>query len=275
MAVVLSLLSALAYGVSDFLGGLLSKASGPWRVTAIGQATSTLCVTAAALFVAGSPLSSDFGWGALGGVGSGLGAAFLYRGLASAKMSVVAPISAVGTALLPVAVGVGLGERPSSLTAVGIALAFPAIALISIVRDPGPSHRGGVLDGVLAGIGFGILFISLGQVGDDSGLWPLAVMYLASTIAVVGVAAALRESVLPRSRADWRALVLGPIGVVAVLAFHEATQHGLLTVVSVIAALYPASTVLLAAVVLHERVTRWQGLGLALAVGAVSLVALG
>lgn len=275
MAILLSLVSAVAYGVSDFLGGILTRSSGPWRVATMGQASSTICTAVIAGFAAGTATRADLWWGTAAGVGSGLGAAFLYRGLATAKMSVVAPISAVGSALLPVAVGLAGGERPAALALWGIALAFPAIALISVVRDPDPSHRGGVLDGVLAGIGFGVLFVALGQMSEGAGLWPLVVMYGCSTVAVVVVAAALHESVLPRGPADWRALALGPIGVVAVVAFYVATQHGLLSIVSVIAALYPASTVLLAAVLLHERVTRWQGVGLVLAASAVTLVALG
>ena len=185
------------------------------------------------------------------------------------------PISAIGSALLPVVVGLALGERPSTLAVLGIVVAFPAIALISIVRDPDPSHRGGVLDGVLAGIGFGVLFIGLGQISDEAGLWPLTAMYLCSTVAVLVVAGMYRQDVLPRTRADWNATMLGPIGVAAVIAFYYATKHGLLSVVSVITALYPASTVLLAAILLKERVTAWQGLGLAFAVAAVTLVALG
>lgn len=275
MAVLLSLISALAYGVSDFLGGIFTKRSGPWRIATVGQASSTVCVGVMALLVAGSPTGVDFAWGALAGLGSGLGAAFLYRGLANAKMSVVAPISAVGSALLPVVIGLALGERPSGLALIGIVLAFPAIALISIVRDPDPAHRGGVLDGVLAGTGFGVLFVALGQMSPDAGLTPLAGMYLCSTLAVIAVAVVLREEFVPREPAHWRGALLGPIGVVAVVAFYEATHHGLLSVVSVIAALYPASTVLLAALLLKERVTAWQGLGLAFAVAAVTLVALG
>src|SRR5690606_26888555 len=145
VAVLLSLLSACAYGVSDFLGGIFARRSTAWQVATTGQASSTLCITLAALVVAGAPVGTDFAWGALAGTGSGLGAAFLYRGLAGATMSVVAPISAVGCALLPVLAGLALGERPTPTAAVGIVLAFPAIALISFVRDPDPGHRGGVL----------------------------------------------------------------------------------------------------------------------------------
>lgn len=275
IAVVFSLLSALAYGISDFLGGIFTKATSPWKVATIGQLSSTVCVAVAAPFIVGSPVAGDFGWAALAGLGSGLGGAFLYRGLARAKMSVVAPISAVGCALIPVAVGLAIGERPSMLALIGIAAAFPAIWLISRRSDNDPSHHGGIVDGVLAGIGFGVMFVALAQVDDEAGLWPITLMYAVSTTAVAIVAMATGERPLPAGRSGWAPVMLGPVGVFAVLTFWAATGHGLLSVVSVITALYPASTVLLAAMILHERVQRTQGFGLLLAALAVACVAAG
>lgn len=275
MAIALSLLSALAYGVSDFLGGIFTRHSSPWRIATIGQLSSTLCVAIIAPFFAGTPTIWDFVFGALAGIGSGIGAAFLYRGLATAKMSVVAPISAVGAALIPVFVGFGLGDRPSILAIGGIVIAFPAIALISITRHAPVAHRSGVLDGVAAGVGFGFLFVFLGQVGPNAGQWPIAVMYVFSALSVVVLAMFLHEPWKPHARSDWWGLTLGPIGALAAIAFYVATNYGLLSIVSVISALYPASTVLLAALVLKERIQPLQAIGIFLAVVAVSLVALG
>ncbi len=279
MAVLLSLLSALSYGVSDFLGGLFSKRSGPWQTAVVGQTSSTVCTVAVALFIAGDPVGSDWVWGVVGGAGSGVGAAFLYRGLAGGRMSVVAPLSAVVCALLPVAVGLVTGDRPSALALAGIVVAFPAIALVSrVVEEDAASeaaHRGGVVDGVVAGLGFGVLFVALGQVRDDAGLWPLAVAQGAAAVVVVLLAVALREAWVPRDRLAWRAVVMGPLGATATTAFLLATREGLLSVVSVISSLYPATTVLLATLVLKERIQAWQGVGLALAASAVTLVALG
>jgi uncharacterized membrane protein len=278
VAVVLSLLSALAYGVSDFLGGVFSKRSGPWQVATVGQTSSTVCTAAVASFVAGSTVGSDWGWALLGGVGSGIGTAFLYRGLAGGRMSVVAPLSAVVCALLPVVVGLVTGDRPSALALGGILVAFPAIALVSRVVEEDAAaalaHRGGVVDGVLAGLGFGVLFVALGQVGEDAGLWPLVSAQAASAVTIVVVAVVLRQPWVPREAA-WRAVVMGPLGATATTAFLLATREGLLSVVSVISSLYPATTVLLATLVLKERIQAWQGVGLALAATAVTLVALG
>jgi len=274
MAIVLSLLSALAYGISDFLGGIFAKRSTPWQVAVVGQSSSAACAVAATCIVGWHASSMDLTNGAIAGLGGGAGVAFLYRGLSTARMSVVAPLSAVGAAMIPVAFGLITGERPSWLAAAGIVIAFPAIALISKVIDEDPSHRGGVVDGILAGIGFGVLFTFLGRASDDSGLAPLAMSQMTSVVTVIAMAAALRQVWLP-DRTSLRAVVMGPLGSGAQGAFLYATHHGLLSIVSVISSLYPASTVLLAAVVLRERVHRAQGIGLALAALAVSLVALG
>lgn len=275
MAIVFSLISALAYGISDFLGGLFAKKASPWQVAVVGQTSSTFFSLVAAYFVAGSPTGRDMAYGALAGLGGGFGVVFLYRGLATARMGVVAPLSAIGTALLPVAVGLATGDRPSTLALLGIIFAFPAIVLISRVVDDNPAHRGGVLDGILAGLGFGALFVFLGQVGDDAGLYPLAASQAASVVAVVAMAMVLRQGWVPRDPGSWKAVMMGPLGATAQAAFLYATHHGLLSVVSVISSLYPASTVLLAAVLLREKIHGWQGVGLVFAVLAVALVAAG
>ncbi len=275
MAIVFSLISALSYGVSDFLGGIFAKRSSPWQVAIVGQTSSGFFSLIAALLIAGSPTSRDLAFGALAGLGGGFGVAFLYRGLSTARMGVVAPLSAIGTALLPVGVGLATGDRPSSLAVIGIVCAFPAIVLISRVVDENPSHRGGVIDGILAGIGFGALFVFLGQVGEEAGLFPLVMSQMTSVLAVIVTATVLRQAWLPRTRAPWIAVTMGPLGATAQGAFMYATHHGLLSVVSVISSLYPASTVLLAAVILREKIHGWQGVGLVFAALAVALVAAG
>ena len=275
MAIVLALLSALAYGVSDFLGGIFSKKASPWQVAVVAQMSSTTFNALAALVVGGSPQASDWRWAVLAGLSAGIGAVFLYRGLAGARMGVVAPLSAVGCALVPVTVGLATGDRPSTLAVIGIICAFPAMYLISLVVDEDPTHRGGVVDGILAGLGFGLLFVFIGQMSDDSGLMPLALAQAFAVLGVIALAVALRQPFVSRTREPWRAVVMGPLGAMATGAFLYATHHGLLSVVSVIAALYPAGTVVLATILLRERIHAWQGVGLAFAVAAVTLVALG
>jgi drug/metabolite transporter (DMT)-like permease len=284
MAVLLALLSALAYGVSDFVAGALSRHTSAWSVAVVGQASSLVCVAALAPFVGGHPAPSDFAWALVAGTGGGAGAGFLYRGFAAGRMAVVAPVSGVGAAVVPVLAGVVAGERPELLVWLGILVALPGIWLVATppaeARAPGPGGTAGaaplaagLVDGVLAGLAFGGLFAALGQIPQSAGWWPLALTQGVAIPVVVALAVALREPWLPRGRTVRWALGMGPLGATATGAFLLAAQQGYLTVTGVIASLYPAGTVLLATVVLHERVHRAQAAGLALCAVAVVLVA--
>ena len=279
MVVLLALGAALAYGLSDFVGGLLSRRTSPWAIAIVGQAVATVLTLALAVAGGGDPEPADWWWSALAGVGSGAGAGFLYRGLAAGRMGVVAPVSAVGAALVPVLVGLGTGERPSLLTWVGVVCAFPAIWLVSrtddVPSEPSASGSSGFVDGVLAGLGFGLLFAALGQVPDTAGLGPLTLTQGVSVLATMVLAVGLREAWVPRDSWVLGGVGVGVLGTAAALLFQLATQTGLLTIAAVVTSLYPALTVLLATVVLRERIGRTQGVGLALAAAAVSLVAAG
>ena len=284
MAVVLALVSAFSFGLSDFIGGLVSRRASAWSVAVVVQSASAVSTALLALVVAGSPTPADFAWALLAGSGSGVGVGFLFRGLATGRMSVVAPLSAVGAALVPVALGFGLGERPGTLVSLALVAAFPGIWLVaSGEQSPTPGadrvdrtagSSAGVVDGLLAGLGFGVMFSALGQVPDGAGFWPLAVSQLVSAVAAAVLATAMRASWRP-GRASWRAAPAGPLSAVAVLCFQLATQSGLLTVSSVLASLYPAATVVLAMLVLRERLHRAQVVGLALCGATVTLVAIG
>lgn len=269
------------YGLSDFAGGFLSRRTSVWSVAVVTQITAMVLIGAAALLMPGRPTGGELVWGAVAGIGTGIGTAFLYRGLAGGRMGVVAPLSAVGAALLPVAVGLATDERPTALAWAGIAIAFPAIWLVSTSADPvdvaGRRHAlgEGVLDGLLAGLGFGVMFSALGQVTDTAGLGPLAVGEVVSIVAVVGLATVMHKPWLPRDRDSWGGVLVGSLAAAATVLFLFATQSGLLTVASVLSSLYPAFTVLLAATLLRERVHRAQGVGLILAIVAVALVAAG
>ena len=275
MVVVLSLVAAVAYGLSDFVGGLVSRRTSAWAVAFTGNAAAFAGAVVLALLVDGSPTRTDLLWGALAGVGTGAGGAFLYRGLAAGRMGVVAPISAVGAALLPVCVGVATGERPALLVWLGIAAAVPGIWLVS--REPGGSGdlAAGILDGVLAGLGFGLLFAAMGQVPEEAGFSPLALSQAVAMVCVALTAAALGGRWLPHERSQAWGVVAGLLATAAVVAFLLATQTGLLTVASVVTSLYPAITIALAAAVLRERIHASQGIGLLLCGVAVGLVAAG
>jgi len=280
-AILLALASALAYGASDFGGGVLSGRLKPWTVALWGQLGALAVSSLVALLWSGSPTGTDLAWAALAGVGTGLGTAFLYRGLATGRMGVIAPVSGVFTAILPVVAGLAGGERPAGLAWAGILLALPAIWLVArtpeeLVDHPGVgSTAAGIRDGVLAGLGFGTSFAAIAQVPDSSGLWPVSLnMLVAAVVLVIGTLIA-REPLLARGRIALLTPIPGVLGAAALVLFLFASQQGHLTISAIIASLYPAGTVLLAALLLKERVHRAQGLGLGLCAIAVALVAAG
>jgi drug/metabolite transporter (DMT)-like permease len=278
IAVLFALAGAVGYGMSDFLGGLVSRRTTPWPVAFLACTGALLGSLVLAVARPGDPASSDFAWAALAGVGSGAGSGFLYRGLAAGRMGVVAPISAVGAAMVPVVAGVVGGERPATLVWAGILVALPAIWLVSREEPAAESGRvgaAGLLDGVTAGVGFGVLFAALGQVPASAGYWPLVLAQVMSVLAIVVAAIAFRTRWVPRRPIEWWGLLAGILASLAVLGFLAATDRGLLTVSAVLTSLYPAATVLLAMAVLRERVHRGQAVGLVLCVVTVVCVALG
>ena len=277
IAVVLALAGAVSYGVSDFIGGLASRRTTVWPVAVLSCLGSLLGALVVALAYPGAPTLADQAWGALAGVGAGAGTAFLYRGLAGGRMGVVAPVSGVGATLIPVLIGVAAGERPSALVWLGMLTAVPGIWLVSREETLGsaPAGGSGLVEGVLAGIGFGVLFAALGQVPEGAGLWPLCVCEVAAVVTTVVAALALGGDPRPRGGLEWWGLASGLLAAAAGVAFLLATHRGLLSVSAVLVSLYPAFTVLLAALVLRERIHRAQAWGLALCAAAVVLVAAG
>jgi drug/metabolite transporter (DMT)-like permease len=281
LAAALALASALSYGISDFAGGIFSKSRSVYTVAVASQLTAGLATALVAVLAGGAPNAADFGYGAAAGLGGAVGIVFLYRGLSRGRMGVVAPISGTGAALVPVVVGIASGESPSALVWLGIVLAFPAIYLIPQVdsslqpgssEPPRPSAAG---DGVVAGLGFGAEFALIGQIGDGAGFLPLTLMQvvIGGTIALAAIA--LRQPLLPRGPGKAPVFAFGLLGMAATVMFQLATRQGLLTVVSVIASLYPAATVAMAALFLGERIGRLQIIGLAFAAAAVVLISVG
>lgn len=283
MVIVFSLVSALGFGLADFIGGFGSKRAGnPWAVALLAQLVGSLVLLSIALNVAGTPVASDWGWALAGGALNGLGTAALYRGLSAGRMGVVAPVSAVGAATLPVLVGLLTGERPSTLVWLGIAIALPAIWLVA--REPeiariaaGASVTGssGFGDGILAGIGFGGLFCCLAQIPDSAGFGPVALNQFVAALVIAVLALLLQQPLLPRRAAVPFGITAGALASLSTGAFLLATQTGYLSVAAVITSLYPAATVLLAASLLRERIHGAQAVGLVFCLAAVSLVAAG
>ncbi|GAB3858864.1 DMT family transporter [Nocardioides maradonensis] len=280
MGILLALAAAAAYGLSDFVGGLASRRTSAWPVAFVASLTALLGAIALAAVEGIGPSGHTLLWGVLAGVGTGFGTTMLYRGLAAGRMAVVGPVSAVAAAVLPVAVGVTTGERPSALVWLGILLALPGIALAASAEEGEHPHDhshdvGAVRDGLLAGAGFGLSFVGLGHVPSTAGLWPFALSQGVSVLVIAGLATLLREHWRPTRTADAWGIAAGVLSCCAQLGFLLAARSTLLSVSSVLTSLYPAVTVLLAVAVLREHISPRQAIGLALCAGTVALVAAG
>ncbi len=276
----------MGYGVSDFVGGVASRRVAALRVVIVSYPFSLVIVLIVAPFVGGQISWVPILWGLASGVAGGLAVWWFYLALASGPMAVVSPLTAVLVAGIPVVAGFAIGERPGALAFVGIALALIAVLLVS--KESPDDTTGEVAGGremkftptvawltVGSGVTFALAFICLHQIGDGSGLWPLAASRASATAVVWCVALASGHFTLPHGSVLKLAAFVGILDVVANAALLYAYQGGLLSLVSVIASLYPAATVLLAMVMLGERVGRLQQVGMVVALGAVGLIALG
>ncbi len=275
MTVLLSLLAACSWGSGDFFGGVAARHG---RVTAVAWTAQLAGVPAVLLlapFVGGAPSGADLVWGTVAGVSGGLGLLFLYRGMAVAALGLVAPVAAIGTAVFPLLFGISVGERPAVLEVAGIALGLGAIWLVSYesAGRTGPALTG-LFYGIGAGAGFGGLLVGLSRIGEDGGIWPLAPTRLTGALVVLAIALAFRDPLVPR-RVSWPPILAAAfIGVFGNVFFLFASQRSLV-VAAVVGSLFPGATVLLARFVLNEVLTPPRLAGLAAAVGAVSLIALG
>lgn len=288
MAAVLALGSALVYGAADFLGGFATRRSPTLAVAAVSQLIGLLVLLAVLPFLPGEPIAADLRWGALAGVMGGGGIALFYRSLARGTMSVVAPVTATTSAAVPFLVGLALGERPSALALAGIGLALVAIGLISGAAAPFPVPQPaswwrrwrprslhGIGGAVGAGLAFGLFFVLIQRADPAAGLWPLVGARGGSFGLFVVAAIAGRRSLRPVAR-DLRIIAgAGALDMAANVLFLLAVQRGLLSIVAVLTALYPASTVVLAHLVLGERLARPQRIGLACAALGAALIVVG
>ncbi|MDX1448134.1 MAG: DMT family transporter [Acidimicrobiia bacterium] len=266
---VYAALAAVTYGASDFYGGVASRKAEATRVVLWSQVLGLVLVSVAAPVFGGGLRLVDLGWGAAAGVAGALGLVSLYRGLATGRAAVVAPMSGVLSGVVPATAGFILGERPSVLTLGGFALAAAAVWLVSGGKL---EEAAGFSLGAVAGLGFGLFFVFLAQVPETAGLWPL----LPARAASVGVLLAVRRGgSAPRlDRSTWG--LIGAVGVgdmAANVFILLAFQQGPLGEGAVVSSLYPAVTVLLSALILREPVRRMQWTGLGLAVVAMAMIA--
>lgn len=282
MEIVFAAGAAVVWGLGDFCGGRATRRMSPTAVTFSGQVLSLLPL-ALALWVLGDPPAGamSWAWGLLAGVGGFVGIALLYYCLANGSMSVVAPITAVVSALVPLAVGVAAGERPSALATGGILVALAAITLVTGAAGSASTAtpRRIVMLAVVSGASIGTSLAALDRAADDSGMWPLLAMRIMSislaAILLVGRGLGQGISSVSLRRIPRWALLAGVFDMTANILFVAATREGMLSLVAVTSSLYPASTIVLAMRIDRERVTRLQTTGILCAGVALALVALG
>lgn len=281
MAILLGLAAALTYGAGDFVGGLVTRRAPLFTVVLLSQVAGTgLLLVATPFFVESGPTASALAWGGASGAAGATGVLFLYKGLAGGRMSVVAPITSVEAAIVPVVWGLAAGERPALLALAGVVVALVAVLLVAGFEPAATAAprtgrlAPGVPEALVAGLAFGAFFILLDGAGDDTGLWPLLAgrtMSL-SVLTVLVVARRERISAAPGTRLP--IVTAGALDVAANLLYLLSTREGLLSIVAVLTSMYPASTILLARIVLGERMGRLQVAGLVLAVAGVAMMTL-
>lgn len=272
-APALGLASAASWGAGDFCGGLASKRAPLLGVLVVGYATGAALVAAAALLTGEpAPPAAALGWALAAGASGTVGLGALYRGLAVGRMAVVAPVSAVLSAALPVAWGAAAEGPPPAAKLAGFALALLGIWLVARPAGGAPDRRGLGL-ALLAGCGFGAFLVLMGRAGAAGPFWPLAAAR-ATSLAMVLAAAWLRGGAWSPPRGALPLVLLsGALDAGGNAAFVLASRAGRLDVAAVLSSLYPASTLLLAALLLRERVGLGQGLGIAAVLGAIALIA--
>jgi drug/metabolite transporter (DMT)-like permease len=294
VAYALALLSAISYGAADFLGGLAARGAATTTVVFVSQASGLIVLLALLPFLpAAAPQAADLWWGLGAGASGSIGVALLYRALAIGTMAVVAPTTAVCAVIVPVVAGVLLGQPPHGRAAIGILVALVAIVLVSQAKEAQPAVDGrresdggsprreglsppadarrGLGLSLLSGVAIGFFLLCLAQTSGDAGLWPLAA---ARALALLVFAPLALRSGLRRMarRALGIALGGGILDMVANALYLIAVREGPLAGVVTLSSLYPASTILLARVVLHERLRAVQIVGIVAALVAVVLI---
>ncbi|MDI1466401.1 DMT family transporter [Catellatospora sp. KI3] len=281
IAILLAGTSALVWGTADFCGGkavqqgAASVRGHSFSVTVVSQLCAIPMIAVFLLLVPGRLGVSALGWGAASGVAGLFGIVLLYQGLASGAMSVVAPITAVTSALVPLAGGLALGERPGAVPLAAAACAVLAIALVSLGPSAGASAVTPRVIGLALSSGafFGVFFLLLAQAGPSAGMWPLAGARLASIPIGLALLRPMGGTLVLRGRVLALTALAGCLDIAANGLYLLAANAGQLSIVAPIASLYPASTVLLALAVNGERLRAIQVAGLGLSATALILAA--
>jgi drug/metabolite transporter (DMT)-like permease len=280
VGVVFGLLAAFGFGTGDFLGGRASARVPARLALLMSQAVALVGAVLLVVLIHGEVGGADVRYGLAAGAANGAGLGLLYKGLATGRASLVAPITAVMGAVVPVTWGLVNGERPSGVVLAGVAIAVTAGALIAREADePGEEHGAAgtsVVLGLAAGALLGSSFVLFAHTHADSGMWPVLFARIAAiTLAGIAVLARPLAGSRPERDAVRLAALAGACDVAANAFVIAGIRRDLAVVVAPIAALAPGFTVLWAMTVLHERVAGAQRAGLALALAGLVLIAAG
>ena len=283
MVILLGLAAALLYGGGDFLGGMAARRTHVLTVLMLAETAGVIVALAAAAMSPGPAHQAGLAWGVSAGLVGGIGLIIFYIGLATGPMSVVAPVSGLVSTVLPVGVALAEGERPGPGVWAGAPLCLAAIVLASSAGDTSaarrPSHPGpgrAIAHGMASGASFGLFFLLIRNAGQSGELWPVAAGRIGELAVVLAAAAVARRSLRTSRTGGWLLLTAagaGVIDVVANICYVAATRTGMFGLAVVLASLYPGVTVLLARVVLGERLRWIQRAGLGLAAISILLVA--
>jgi drug/metabolite transporter (DMT)-like permease len=275
MTQLLALASAVLYGVADFAAGYASRVMPVWRVASWSQLLGLPTLALGLLIVPAEEVTgTDLVFGALGGIAGLAGLVILYATLAAGTMSVVAPITGAAAATIPVLFDLLSGVRLTRMEWLGVVLAIGAVLLVGFDRESRHISPKLLMQALGAGLAFALFFIALGQTSPESGLWPLVAARSVSIPIAFGVACAARVAAPPTDRNLRWVAGIGTTDMAANVTITLALQRGPIGISSVLSSLYPAVTALAAVIVLHERPTPRQGVGIALALAAVLALAL-
>ena len=280
MTIILALFASLFIGVSDFLGGIVSRTRSPLETSLVLFLAALVTLVPVAVLLGASDLTAhDLGLGAVSGLTTSIAYVGFFAAIGHGRISIVAPISAAVTALLPAIAGIAEGNALSTIARYGILCALLAIPLVAYETEDGEANddwstRRQVLVSILCGVGFGFYFFCIGHTHRSSGLWP-TVATLVVGIAIIALLAA-RGGVMPSLASLSRLAVAGGVALgVADAGLTTALQRGPLTVASVLGNLYPLVTIALGVRILGERIRLWHAAGILLAVAGVAMIAAG
>jgi drug/metabolite transporter (DMT)-like permease len=277
LGIALGLGSSIAWGVSDFLGGLQSRRISALTVLLVTQPVGLVLALLLAVTVGGDPLSGRDAAIAVGaGVAAVLALGAFYRAMALGSVSVVSTIGALGV-LVPVAAGLARGEQPAAVQAVGACAAIAGVVLVA--REPDPEWRAAGRTSVglaaLAALGFGTFFLGLDVSSGPNPAWTIVAARAGGVVALLAAGLAVRPSMQIEQGMVPALVAIGVLDITANSLFAVATSHGLLSLVAVAGSMYSAVTVLLARFVLGERLARSQQAGVAVALAGVAMIASG